>query len=237
MVMRVLMSWRIDPLNTMYLEEVNTLLKCIVSKAPAWLKTFAPADALVMHEEAWNSYPRCKTVIKCPYFTKFSLTIETVHKADNGRSDNVHNLSEEQLAARQVEVLDIASTARDYWSYAIASNNVDFSKFKSKRTGRGPLSEGWQDRCNPVMTAYKLVTIDAPYWGFGYRLEQALLAGERALFLESHRNCFGWIDEWFGVTMQQIREIEQQSGSSLNERLGKPTSMTTKEGFESRCFL
>ncbi|XP_052287830.1 uncharacterized protein LOC102625212 isoform X2 [Citrus sinensis] len=145
------------------------------------------------------------SVIKCPYFTKFSLTIETVHKADNGRSDNVHNLSEEQLAARQVEVLDIASTARDYWSYAIASNNVDFSKFKSKRTGRGPLSEGWQ--------------------------------GERALFLESHRNCFGWIDEWFGMTMQQIREIEQQSGSSLNERLGKPTSMTTKEGFESRCFL
>lgn len=33
-----------------------------------------------------------------------------------------------------------------------------------------------QDRCDPVMTAYKLVTIDAPYWGFGYRLEQALVA-------------------------------------------------------------
>lgn len=33
-----------------------------------------------------------------------------------------------------------------------------------------------QDSCDPVMTAYKLVTIDAPYWGFGYRLEQALLA-------------------------------------------------------------
>lgn len=26
------------------------------------------------------------------------------------------------------------------------------------------------------MTAYKLVTIDAPYWGFGKRLEQVLLA-------------------------------------------------------------
>lgn len=33
-----------------------------------------------------------------------------------------------------------------------------------------------QDRCDPVMTAYKLVTVDAPYWGFGYRMEQALLA-------------------------------------------------------------
>lgn len=31
------------------------------SKAPSWLRTFAPADALVMQEEAWNSYPRCKS--------------------------------------------------------------------------------------------------------------------------------------------------------------------------------
>jgi len=28
---------------------------------------------------------------------------------------------------------------------------------------------------DPVMTAYKLVTIDAPYWGFGRRLELALI--------------------------------------------------------------
>ncbi|XP_044506298.1 phosphatidylinositol transfer protein 1-like isoform X1 [Mangifera indica] len=181
----------------------------------------------------YNGTP-CTTVIKCPYFTKFSLTIETIHKSDSGQSENVHNLSEEQLAARQVEVLDIASTARDYWSYAIGSNSTDFSTFKSKRTGRGPLLEGWQDRCNPVMTAYKLVTIDAPYWGFGYRLEQALLAGERALFLESHRNCFGWIDEWFGMTMPQIRQLERQSDSSLNQRIGKTTSKTTPEDFEQR---
>lgn len=33
-----------------------------------------------------------------------------------------------------------------------------------------------QDQCNPVMTAYKLITIDAPYWGFGSKLEQSLLA-------------------------------------------------------------
>ncbi|KAL4588667.1 hypothetical protein LXL04_001559 [Taraxacum kok-saghyz] len=32
------------------------------------------------------------------------------------------------------------------------------------------------DQCKHVMTAYKLVTLDAPYWGFGSRLEQALIA-------------------------------------------------------------
>ncbi|KDP44117.1 hypothetical protein JCGZ_05584 [Jatropha curcas] len=207
------------------------------SKAPTWLTTFAPADALIMQEEAWNAYPRCKTVIKCPYFTKFSLTVETIHRADNGQSENVHGLTKEQLAVRQVEYIDIASAETDYWSYAIGSNNMDFSKFKSLRTGRGPLLDGWQDRCNPVMTAYKLVTVDAPYWGFGYRLEQALLAGERALFLESHRNCFVWIDEWCEMTMQQLRELERQSDSSLNKKIGMPTAMATAEEFDQRLLL
>ncbi|ONI00540.1 hypothetical protein PRUPE_6G093600 [Prunus persica] len=114
------------------------------SKAPTWLTTFAPADALIMQEEAWNAYPRCKTVIKCPYFTKFQLTIETVHRADNGQSDNVHGLSKGQLATRDVEIVDIASSARDYWSYVVSSSNTDLSKFTSAKTGRGPLLEGWQ---------------------------------------------------------------------------------------------
>ncbi|KAK8707445.1 hypothetical protein V6N13_058506 [Hibiscus sabdariffa] len=205
------------------------------SKAPAWLTSIAPTDALVMQEEAWNAYPRCKTVIKCPYFTKFSLTIETVHRADNGKSENVHGLNEEQLAARQVEIIDIASAEKDYWSYAIGSSNFDFSKFKSAKTGRGPLLDGWQENCSPVMTAYKLVTIDAPYWGFGYRLEQALLAGERALFVESHRNCLGWIDEWFGMTTQQIRELEQQGDCLLNQKISRPILLTDAADCEQNC--
>jgi hypothetical protein len=188
------------------------------SKAPSWLTTFAPSDALVLQEEAWNAYPKCKTVIKCPYFNNFVLTIETIHKPDNGQSENVHCLSKEKLAERQVENIDIASTTADYWSYIVGSSSVDFSRFKSSRTGRGPLLEGWQDSCNPVMTAYKLVTVDAPYWAFGSRLEQALISGERALFLGSHQNCFAWIDEWFGMTLETARGLEHKPAiSSFNE--------------------
>ncbi|XP_019263191.1 PREDICTED: phosphatidylinositol transfer protein 2-like [Nicotiana attenuata] len=80
----------------------------------------------------------------------------------------------------------------------------------------------FQDQCSPVMTAYKLVTIDVPYWGFGGKLEQALMAGERALFLESHRNYFAWIDEWFGLTTEMMRELERESDYSLNMKLGQP---------------
>ncbi|CAA2973846.1 phosphatidylinositol transfer 1-like [Olea europaea subsp. europaea] len=174
-----------------------------------------------------------QAVIRCPYFTRFLLTIETIHKADNGHSENVHSLNKEQLSVRQVEMIDIASDANDYWSYIVGRNSIDFSQFQSEVTGRGPLLEGWQDQCNPVMTAYKLVTIDAPYWGFGSRLENALLAGERALFRESHRNCFAWIDEWFGLSMEVMRELENQSDSSLNQKLDQPCLSASEEELET----
>ncbi|XP_050113069.1 uncharacterized protein LOC126591435 [Malus sylvestris] len=175
------------------------------------------------------------TVIKCPYFTKFQLTVETVHRADKGDSDNVHGLSKAQLATRDVEIVDIASSARDYWSYIVGTNNTDLSQFTSAKTGRGPLLEGWQDKSDPVMTAYKLVTIDAPYWGFGNKLEQALLLGERALFLESHRNCFSWIDEWFGMTVEQIHESERHRNSETQE-LGRPILVKSLEDFDQRLL-
>lgn len=43
------------------------------------------------------------------------------------------------------------------------------------------------------------------------------LQGERALFLESHRKCFGWIDEWYGLSVETMRELEKESDSSLNQ--------------------
>ncbi|KAK4370367.1 hypothetical protein RND71_009842 [Anisodus tanguticus] len=152
------------------------------------------------------------------------MTVETIRKADNGCSENVHDLRKQQLAARQVEIIDIASAVSDYWSYIVGRSTEDLSNFKSARTGRGLLLNGWKDHCSPIMTAYKLVTIDVPYWGFGGKLEQALMAGERALFLESHRNCFSWIDEWFGLMTEMMRELERESDYSLNNKLGQPCS-------------
>ncbi|KAL2651867.1 hypothetical protein R1flu_019995 [Riccia fluitans] len=189
------------------------------SKAPTWLTAIAPTNSLIIEEEAWNAYPKCKTVLKCPYFTRFRLTIETIHVADNGQSHNVHNLPNELLNNRKVEIVDIASNVRDYWSYVIGGPPVDLATFQSKKTGRGLLQPGWQSTVNPVMTAYKLVTVDVPYWGFGYRLEQLLLGGERALFVESHKQCFSWIDEWFGLSFEDVRQMELQMDQALNEAL------------------
>ncbi|CAM6102930.1 unnamed protein product [Calypogeia fissa] len=191
------------------------------SKAPSWVTAIAPSNSLLIEEEAWNAYPKCKTVLKCPYFNRFKLTIETIHIADNGQSTNVHNLPSSTLDNRRVETIDIASNVQDYWSYVIGGDAVDLTTFKSDKTGRGPLVGGWQEICDPVMTAYKLVTVDAPYWGFGYRLEQLVLGGERALFVESHKRCFAWIDEWFGLSFEDVRKLELQMDEALNMTMSR----------------
>ncbi|MCO5606013.1 hypothetical protein L7F22_060200 [Adiantum nelumboides] len=188
------------------------------SKFPSWITAIAPANCLQIEEEAWNAYPKCRTVLKCTYFTRFKLTVETIHVADKGKLSNVHNLDAQSLALRKVEMLDIASTERDYWSYMLAEDSsINISTFKPKKVDRGPLLPGWQGTCSPVMTAYKLVTVDAPYWGFGYRMEQAILGAERALFLESHRRCFSWIDEWFDLSEEDVRRLEVESDAILNK--------------------
>jgi hypothetical protein len=48
------------------------------------------------------------------------------------------------LSSRKVELVDISSNAKDYWSYVVGGPEIDLSKFKSQKTGRGLLSHGWQ---------------------------------------------------------------------------------------------
>ncbi|KAL2938225.1 Phosphatidylinositol transfer protein 2 [Bienertia sinuspersici] len=42
-------------------------------------------------------------------------------------------------------------------------------------------------------------------------------AGERALFLETHSNIFAWIDEWYGMSIEKLRELEDQLYSPSDE--------------------
>lgn len=43
--------------------------------------------------------------------------------------------------------------------------------FKSLKTCRGPLKEGWKNTCEPVMCAYKLVTVYFKWFGIQTMVE------------------------------------------------------------------
>eukprot|EP00243_Klebsormidium_subtile_P011124 TRINITY_DN6183_c0_g1_i3.p1 TRINITY_DN6183_c0_g1~~TRINITY_DN6183_c0_g1_i3.p1 ORF type:complete len:307 (+),score=46.27 TRINITY_DN6183_c0_g1_i3:192-1112(+) len=201
------------------------------SKVPVWLAAVAPAAVLQMEEEAWNAYPRCRTIIKCPYFTSFSITIESNHAPDRGTSENLLDLNEQDLSLRVIDHVDIAAPApaADAWYVEVGKDEP--SEFVSKKTGRGPLKEGWQNTSDPIMTAYKLVRVDAPIWGIGWKLEQTVIQAERALFLASHKRSFCWMDDWHGLTMEQLRKMEKKNDQELNKKRGivdSPQDASTK---------
>lgn len=197
------------------------------SKVPSFIRLLAPKGSLEIHEEAWNAYPYCKTVLTNPDYMKgnFTLCIETMHAPDNGTQENAHELSPEKLKLREVDVIDIAGDPvlpKDF------KEDEDPSKFKSAKTGRGPLSGDWHKTVSPVMCAYKLVTVEFKWFGLQNRIESYIQKTERRIFLNFHRQVFCWIDRWHHMNMKDIRELEERTKRELDEERKKGTVKGTK---------
>lgn len=60
---------------------------------------------MVLVEEAWNAYPHCVTVITNGYLAKhkFYISIESLHLADKGDTENALKMSNNELSQRKVE--------------------------------------------------------------------------------------------------------------------------------------
>ena len=74
-----------------------------------WVTLLLPSDALTFEEKCWNQFPYVRTEYsvhrapfavvavrggwQCAYFgEKLQFYVESIHLADNGSTDNVHNI-------------------------------------------------------------------------------------------------------------------------------------------------
>lgn len=189
----------------------------LASKVPAFIRLLAPKGSLEVHEEAWNAYPYCRTVISNPGYMKdnFYIVIETMHYADNGVSENIHELPSDKLKIREIVTIDIANDPVLPGDY---KPDEDPAKFKSAKTDRGPLVGKWHDTVKPVMTCYKLVTAEFKWFGLQTRVESFIMKAERRLFTSFHRQVFCWLDRWHGMTMADIRRLEDETKEELNKQ-------------------
>jgi len=192
----------------------------LASKVPTYITYLAPTGSLDIQEEAWNAYPYCRTVLTNPGYMKenFFIKIETLHSPDAGTQQNAHNLTQKQLIERKVVVIDIANDPVPSGDY---KEDQDPSKFKSLKTGRGPLTEDWQSQTSPVMCAYKLVTCEFKWWGLQTRVEKFIIDAEQRIFTNFHRQVFCWIDRWHGMTMADIRALEAKTKDDLQKQLNE----------------
>ncbi|XP_055615863.1 protein retinal degeneration B isoform X2 [Toxorhynchites rutilus septentrionalis] len=202
------------------------------SHLPGWIKGLLPKSALTVEEEAWNAYPYTKTRYTCPFVEKFSLEIETYYFSDNGYQDNVFKLSGGDLRNRIVDTIDIV---KDQLTGADYIREEDPTLYVSEKTGRGPLGEHWladywdevrgknQPTANnmSLMCAYKLCRVEFRYWGMQTKLEKFIHdVALRKTMVRAHRQAWAWQDEWHGLTMDDIREIERQTQLALQKKMG-----------------
>lgn len=120
------------------------------------------------------------------------------------------------LGKRKVEFLDI-------WSPDDPATkddpSLDTTKFRSERAGRSPLVEGWQKTCAPLMCCYKLVTIKFAVFGLQGKVESVLDSFQRDFLLRFFKQVFCLMDNWFGMTMEDIRAYEEKTKQELDQKI------------------
>ncbi|EGG17511.1 phosphatidylinositol transfer protein 2 [Cavenderia fasciculata] len=181
---------------------------------PAIAAAILPASALKVEEKAWNAFPYCKTEYSCPFFgDRLVLSIESMHKPGRGEEENALGCDAAVLKDRVVDFIDIANDPLDKKDYI---KEEDPKLFKSEKTGRGPLDGDWFKTVDPVMTCYKLVKVEFRYFGLQTKAENIIhKIGVRDVLQKAHRALFCWIDEWFGMTIEDIRKIEAQTKEDM----------------------
>ncbi|XP_035755994.1 membrane-associated phosphatidylinositol transfer protein 1 isoform X3 [Egretta garzetta] len=207
------------------------------SHIPSWFRALLPKAALQVEEESWNAYPYTRTRYTCPFVEKFSIEIETYYRPDAGQQTNVFNLS---AAEKRQRILDTIDIVRDPISPGEYKPEEDPKLYHSAKTGRGPLGDDWLEvaASGPLMCAYKLCKVEFRYWGMQSKIEQFIHdVGLRKVMLRAHRQAWCWQDEWTDLTMEDIRQLEEETARMLAQKMAKcgeaeepPTAMPSPEG-------
>jgi Phosphatidylinositol transfer protein len=82
-------------------------------------------------------------------------------------------------------------------------------------------------KCSPIdstqtMTCYKVVNVE--FTGFGMRrfvqgwITRAVVPNG---FVDVHRKLFCWMDDWFGLTLSQVEEVEHTAARNIRARFEK----------------
>ncbi|KAM9055538.1 membrane-associated phosphatidylinositol transfer protein 2 isoform 2-T4 [Megaptera novaeangliae] len=190
---------------------------------PSWFRSILPKAALRVVEESWNAYPYTRTRFTCPFVEKFSIDIETFYKTDAGENPNVFSLSPVEKNQLTIDFIDIVKDPVPPNEY---KTEEDPKLFYSTKTQRGPLSENWieeyKQQVFPIMCAYKLCKVEFRYWGMQSKIERFIHdTGLRKVMVRAHRQAWCWQDEWYGLNMDNIRELEKEAQLMLSRKMAQ----------------
>uniref|UniRef100_A0A673ZGK3 Phosphatidylinositol transfer protein membrane associated 2 n=1 Tax=Salmo trutta TaxID=8032 RepID=A0A673ZGK3_SALTR len=159
----------------------------------------------------------------CPFVEKFSIDIETYYKPDTGNQPDVFNMSPAEKRLRTLDPIDIVKDPITPHEYL---QEEDPRIYRSDKTKRGPLQEDWIEEYNnnpgktPIMCAYKLCKVEFRYWGMQSKIERFIHdVGLRKVMVRAHRQAWCWQDEWYGLTIEDIRQLELETQLALAQKM------------------
>ncbi|KAJ3597264.1 hypothetical protein NHX12_000792, partial [Muraenolepis orangiensis] len=159
------------------------------SKLPSWAKLLAPRFFYVT-EKAWNFYP-------------YTITEYSV-------------FGDQPTPEESISFLDILSDPIPDKHY---KESEDLSLWRSDKTGRGPLEEGWRAQAKPIMCSYKRVSCSFEVYGAQGRTEDFIHKTIRDILLVGHRQAVAWIDEWHGMSLDEVRQYERELQEKTNSKV------------------
>ncbi|KAJ2431688.1 hypothetical protein GGF41_000424 [Coemansia sp. RSA 2531] len=159
--------------------------------------------------------------------SSFKVVTETMHLADRAETENALNLDAKVLAQRVVEHIDVTNDKE--FSAALYKESEDPKLYKATKAERGPLStEDWMETCEPVMTCYKLLTVEFGWWGFQTAVERYIHSTMRGVFALFHRQLFCDTDGWFGMTIEELRAMEDDTAKKLIDKRNQELASKTE---------
>ncbi|XP_058889045.1 membrane-associated phosphatidylinositol transfer protein 2-like isoform X7 [Acipenser ruthenus] len=192
---------------------------------PSWFRSILPKAALRVEEESWNAYPYTRTRYTCPFVEKFSIDIETYYKPDTGDEIDVFNMSPSDRRQRTLDPIDIVKDLIPPHEYLAEE---DPKLYKSVKTKRGPLTEDWIEEIKnnpgkmPIMCAYKLCKVEFRYWGMQSKIERFIHdVALRKVMVRAHRQAWCWQDEWYGLSIADIRQLEHETQLMLAQKMAE----------------
>ncbi|KAB0401050.1 hypothetical protein E2I00_019260 [Balaenoptera physalus] len=192
------------------------------SKLPSWARAVVPKIFYVT-EKAWNYYPYTITVMLRGNHFRVRPLAST--RSASGEINQIFDNEAKDLE-REVCFIDIACDEIPERYY---KESEDPKHFKSEKTGRGQLREGWRESHQPIMCSYKLVTVKFEVWGLQTRVEQFVHKVVRDILLIGHRQAFAWVDEWYDMTMDDVREYEKNMHEQTNIKVCNQHSSTVDD--------
>ncbi|XP_072501562.1 cytoplasmic phosphatidylinositol transfer protein 1 isoform X4 [Notamacropus eugenii] len=199
------------------------------------------------------------TQLQCSFLPKFSIHIETKYEDNKGSNNSIFDneakdverevcfidIACDEIPERYYKESELIlglcrflvlprwyDLRRDVVTALLDCALVftqDPKHFKSEKTGRGHLREGWRDSHQPIMCSYKLVTVKFEVWGLQTRVEQFVHKVVRDILLIGHRQAFAWVDEWYDMTMDDVREYEKNMHEQTNIKVCNQHSSTVDD--------